>query len=106
MSDSETPQHKPEGNGAPGSSFAGGASSLPEQSGQGSDPSAIKPQGGGGSRQTRPPGSGGNRLGRLHGLARGGKAMWASLAVLCVAAGTVGSVLAAQRVANSNAAKA
>jgi diguanylate cyclase (GGDEF)-like protein len=47
-----------------------------------------------------------DRFGRFGQVAQHRKAVWAAVAVLCVAAGTVGSLLGAQTVAHHNAAEA
>jgi len=60
----------------------------------------------GGPAPAMPAGSSEDVLGRFGRPARGRRSVWAALAALCVAAGAVGSVLGAQSVARSDAAKA
>jgi len=107
MSDSESPQQNPEYERA-GDSFVGGPAIGPlQQPGPIPAPSAIEPQGAnGGARQATPPRSRRPGLGRAKRLARSPKGVWAAVAVLCIAAGTVGSLLGAHAVARTDAAKA
>jgi diguanylate cyclase (GGDEF)-like protein len=103
MSDNETPQPNPEHD--HGSSVEMPVSGSPQQPGQSPAPSASEPQSTDGDAQaTMPPSS--SRLGRVRHLAQSRKGVWAAVAVLCVAAGAVGSVLGAHTVARNDAAKA
>src|ERR1035438_4806749 len=107
MSDSETPKDNPERDGAPASSIGEPENGSPQQPGQSSAPSAIGPQSPeGGSRPTMPASSRRDRLGRMKHLTQGRKCVWAGAAVLCIAAGTIGSVLGAHAVARNDAANA
>ena len=73
--------------------------------GQGPSPSALEPQGTDGDAQaTMAPRS--SRLGLAKHVVQGRTGVWAAVAVLCVAAGTVGSVLGAHAVARTDTANA
>jgi diguanylate cyclase (GGDEF)-like protein len=114
MSDSETPQHNPEPDSTPDPSVGGPANGAPEpvndgleQGSQSPAPSATQPQStngdsGSGSEAAAPS----PRRDRLAGVkrlvAQNRKIVWATVAVLCVVAGTVGSVLGAHSAANNN----
>jgi diguanylate cyclase (GGDEF)-like protein len=75
--------------------------------GQSPGSSAIEPQStNGGSQPALPPSSSRDRLAGVKQLAQSRKVVWAAVAVLCVAAGTAGSVLGAHAVARTDAAKA
>jgi diguanylate cyclase (GGDEF)-like protein len=107
MSDSETPQQNPEGDGAPASSAGGQVEGPPQQDAESQAPSAPEPQSTDiDPRPTTPPSSPRDRLARVKQLAQGRKVLWAAVAVLCVAAGTVGSLLGAHAVARTDAGKA
>jgi diguanylate cyclase (GGDEF)-like protein len=108
MSDSATPQHNPERNGAPDDpSAAEPVHGSPEQPAQSQTPSAVQAQSThGGTQATLPPVPSTDMTGRIKRMARGRRVVWAAMVVLCVAAGTVGSVLAAHAVARNDAATA
>jgi diguanylate cyclase (GGDEF)-like protein len=103
MSDSATPQNS-EPDGTQGSPLGEPPSASPQPPGQSPAPSALEQSTKGGSQLTTPPGS--SWLGRVKHLAQGRNGVWAAAAVLCLAAGTVGSVLGARAVARTDAAKA
>jgi diguanylate cyclase (GGDEF)-like protein len=119
MSDSETPQPNPErSDGAPDSAAAEPENGAPEQPVQGSTPSAGEPQGstpsadepqgadGGAPPPPTPtPVPGRDTLGRVKHMVGGRRGAWAAaVAVLCVLAGIVASVLGAHTVARNDAA--
>src|ERR1039458_120846 len=106
MSDSETPQHNPESDGAPAASTAGPVDGLPQQHAESPAPYALQPSTDGKSGPTMPRVSRTERLGGVKRLAPGRKRAWAAAALLCVAVGAVGSVLGAHAVARTDAAKA
>ena len=107
MSDNQTPQHDPERDSATDPSVGGPASSSHVQHGESPVPPANQPQSTeGGLRPAMPPSSRRDRPGRVKHPAQSRKGVWAVVAVLCVAAGTVGSVLGAHAVARTDAAKA
>jgi diguanylate cyclase (GGDEF)-like protein len=107
MPDSENPQPNPERDSAPGSSLGEPVSGSPRQDPQSPAPSAIVPQSTDADpRPTIPPSSRGDKLGRVKHLVQGRKGIWATVAVLCVAAGAGGSVLGARAIARNDAAKA
>jgi diguanylate cyclase (GGDEF)-like protein len=89
MSDNETPLPNPERDDAP-------ASALP------AEPQIADDD----FQATTQPSSGGDGPGRLKRLVLRRKSAWAAVAVLCVAAGTAGSVLGAHAVARTDATKA
>jgi diguanylate cyclase (GGDEF)-like protein len=107
MSDSETPQPNHEPDGAPDSSASAPANGSPQQGAQSSAAAAGEPQSAiGGTAPTTPPIPSGDRLERVKRLAQSRTGVWAAVAVLCVAAGTVGSLLGAHAVAHTDAAGA
>ncbi len=121
MSDSETPQPDPERHGAPDPSAGTPANSAPEpvngapeQDSQSpapsaaqpqSTPSPAQPQGTNGGSQPTTPAPSRHGLGRVKHLLQSRPGVYAALAVLCIAGGTVGSVLGAHAVAHSDGAK-
>src|SRR5450759_3969005 len=107
MSDSESPQPSPERD--PGSSGEGPVSSSPEQGVQSPAQSVVESQGTDGdsdSQATTPLSSLRDRLGSVKHLVQNRKGVWAAVAVFCVAAGAVGSLLGAHAVARTDDAKA
>jgi diguanylate cyclase (GGDEF)-like protein len=86
-------------------------SGSPQQGGRSPAPSATPPVGkphgpDAGYAPAMPPSSRSDGFERLKLLAEGRKGMWAAVAVLCVAAGAVGSVVGANAVARTDATKA
>ena len=106
MSDGETALPDSDRDDASASSAAGAVSGAPQGPGQSSAPSVGEPRSADGSRATMGPSSRRHRLGRVKHLVRGRKSVWRAAALICVAAGTVGSVLGAHAVARTDAAKA
>jgi diguanylate cyclase (GGDEF)-like protein len=129
MSDSETPQPNPERDSAPDASASAPANGSPQQGAQSPAAAAGEPQsaGAGAAPTTAPtttpasltttpvpsvepapsesdPSEEG--LGRVKRLARSRTGVWAAVAVLCVTAGTVGSLLGARALARDDAAAA
>jgi diguanylate cyclase (GGDEF)-like protein len=108
MPDSETPQHNnPAGDSAAAPSEALPASGPPEQPAQSVAEPAVEPQ----AADTRAPEStpdarATERFTRVKHLARSRMLVWGVVALVCVAAGTVGSILGARTVAHSDANKA
>jgi diguanylate cyclase (GGDEF)-like protein len=107
MSDSENPQDNPERDLDPGSYASNpGSAPLPHF---GSQPAAVSPysvvlpsvENGVAAPSLESPVA--NGAGRLSQIARGRKALWAAIALLCIAAGTVASLLGARALANSDA---
>lgn len=87
----------------PGMPVAGGS---PEQGVQGPAPSTGEPGADDGAPSTTAAQApSGDWLARVMRLARGRTGLWAAVAVLCVAAGIVGSVLGAHAVVHTDAAK-
>jgi len=122
MSDSETPQSDPERHDAPDPSAgtpANGApepvNGAPEQGSESPAPSVAQPQSApspaepqstnGGSQQKTTPAPSRDGLGRVKHLLQSRPGVYAALAVLCIAGGSVGSVLGAHAVAHSDSAK-
>jgi diguanylate cyclase (GGDEF)-like protein len=103
MTDGEPPENSPEPGAAPDASAGGPLGGLPLQPGESPAATAPEPQGDGAVTSTP---SGSPLLGRLRDVARGRKAVWAAAAVVCVAAGVIGSLLGAHAVARNDAAKA
>jgi diguanylate cyclase (GGDEF)-like protein len=108
MPDSGTPQHNnPAGDPDAVSSDAVPASSPPEQPAQSVAQTTVEPQApSAGAPESTPAPAAGNRLTRMKHLARSRRVLWGAVALVCVAAGTVGSILGAQSVAHSDANKA
>jgi diguanylate cyclase (GGDEF)-like protein len=83
----------------------------PQDDTQSPDPSAVEPQsadGGtpdGDTQPTTTPGSDSDELGPTKHPAQGRKGVWAAVAALCVAVGTVGAVLGAHAIAHNDVAK-
>ncbi len=91
MSDSEAPQNSPMPD-----------SQAPQNDGiqaDGVPPDVLE-------RRTPPPSSGEDELGRLQQVIQGRKGLWAVVAVICVVAGIVGSLLGAHAVAHTDSGKA
>jgi diguanylate cyclase (GGDEF)-like protein len=103
MSDSDIPQDSPDHGPTPGTPASGPGEPVVA----GVSPYGPSPHLGNGASQPAPPPDPRPRgTGRLGKLTHGRKALSAAIAVLCVAAGTVGSVLAAHAVANHDSANA
>ncbi|HWX96172.1 MAG TPA: EAL domain-containing protein [Solirubrobacteraceae bacterium] len=102
MPDSETPQHD---NPAPDPAApeAVPASGPPEPPAQ---PAADLEDGDAGAPETAQDAPAVERLARLRRLTRSRRLVWGAVALLCVAGGTVGSILGAQTVAHKDANKA
>jgi len=84
-------------------------SSSPEQGVQSPAQSVVESQGTDGdsdSQATTPPSSLRDRLGSVKHLVQNRKGVWAAVAVFCIAAGAVGSLLGAHAVARTDDAKA
>jgi diguanylate cyclase (GGDEF)-like protein len=102
MSDTDIPQHNPEGNGAPAA--AGVPVPASPQPAEASASSVPAPQGSDGEAEsTTSAGSRAALLGRVKHVVRGRRFFSAVLALLCLAVGVVASILAAQTVARDNA---
>ncbi len=114
MSDSETPEHNRERDGAPPSSGSGpvGNPPAPAPAPVTAQPSGIPPlsapapQGAPNDPKAPPPGSRGDVFAGVRNLFKGRRPVWVAVAVLCVAVGTVASVLGAHAVARTDATKA
>jgi diguanylate cyclase (GGDEF)-like protein len=106
MPDSGTPQHNPDNDPLPGAPEGAPVSGSPEQPAQSGVQPAPEPQAPDGAPETAPPAPAVDRLARLKHLARSRRLVWGAVALVCVAAGTVGSILGAQTVAHSDANKA
>ena len=113
MSDSETPPDSPAPDSAAGPPGPSGpsagapASDSPESAPPSAAPPLAQPHGvGGGSAAPVPPSSRTDVLAHFKRLAGGRRGVWAAVAVLCVAAGVVGSVLRAESVARTDASDA
>jgi diguanylate cyclase (GGDEF)-like protein len=104
MSDSQ-PNPERDDN-APDPSPAEPMNGSPEQSAQGAAPAVGEPGGGDGPSASAAQPANGDGLARVIRLARSRAAVWAAVAVLCVAAGIVGSVLGAHAVAHTDATNA
>lgn len=112
MSDSETPQPTPERDPAPNPSTAEPVNGSPQDGVQspdqssGVDSSSGEPQGTDDLTPSVPsPISSTQEPGRVKQLTRSRKGAWAAAAMLCIVAGTVGSVLGAHAVAHSDTTK-
>ncbi len=108
MADSDNPQPnpEPEPDHDPGQAAGGGVSGPPPEGPQSSAPLAVEPQiNAGGPPSSIAPGSSG-RFANVKRLAPGRRRIAAAVALLCVAAGAVGSVLGAHALARTDAAKA
>jgi len=107
MSDSETPQHNPELEGAPASSVGDSLDGPRQPPPASSVPAVVEPESPEGvSVPMLPPSSRPERLERLKHLVSGRKGVWAAVAILCIAIGAVGSVLGARAVARNESASA
>ena len=107
MPDSGTPQHNnPAGdpNSVPSEAVAG---SPPEQPAQSVAQTTIDAQApNAGAAESTPGAPARNGLTRMKHLARSRRVLWGAVALVCVAAGSVGSILGAHSVAHSDANKA
>jgi diguanylate cyclase (GGDEF)-like protein len=105
--DGETPQRDPERDGPPASSEGGpvdGSPQSPQQDAEILAPPPVLPQDAGAEPEPAgPPSQRIGMLGRVQHAAGGGKTLWAAVAMLCVAAGVVGSILGARAVARTDA---
>jgi diguanylate cyclase (GGDEF)-like protein len=106
MPDSGTPQHNPDRDPAPGSPQGAPVSGSPAQPAAAAGEQAVEPQATDVAPETTPAAPATDRLVRVKRLARSRRLLWGAVALVCVAAGTVGSVLGAQTVAHSDANKA
>jgi diguanylate cyclase (GGDEF)-like protein len=110
MPDSETPQpNNPAGDPAPNPSEAGPVSGAPQPPAESTAQPAVEPQGPDGAGEA-PQGTPGaptvDRFARIRNLAGSRALVWGAVALVCIAAGTVGSILGARSVAHSDANKA
>jgi diguanylate cyclase (GGDEF)-like protein len=106
MSDSESPQPAPDRNGAPDASVGATAGSSPPLGSLVPALSATWRPGDENDTQAAKATPGRDRLRNVRQLAHARKGVWGAAALLCVAAGTLGSVLGAHAVARSDADKA
>jgi diguanylate cyclase (GGDEF)-like protein len=108
MPDSETPQHdNPTGDPTAAPSEAGPVSGPPETPAQRPAEQVADPQArDAGTAETTPDAPAVDRLTRVRNLVRSRRLVWGAVALVCVAAGTVGSILGAQTVAHKDASKA
>jgi diguanylate cyclase (GGDEF)-like protein len=104
MSDSETPQNQPDGHDIQGPSTGKPASAAGQPSGpaQPSVPAPVMPAEPPAAAEGATEETSSASTGRFAAAIRSRRAVWGAVAVLCVAAGTVGSVLAAQSVARNH----
>src|SRR5271169_6362601 len=106
MSDNPTPLHEPEGDGEPSSSVGESGGGSHTESAQSPVPGGVLPQEAEGGVRPTPPGAPTGKPGRVKRRPHARLGLWTVAAVACVAAGTVGSLLAAHSVARNNAAEA
>jgi diguanylate cyclase (GGDEF)-like protein len=109
MSDSATPQDNPERDSAPGPAAEPSAAgqpvaAAPEQTPESAAPEAAPASTEAPAPQTPPPTL--DLVTRVKQFAQSRSGLWAGVALLCVAAGAVGSVLGAHAVARTDANKA
>ncbi len=111
MSDNEAPQTNPDVDPTDGSTpetaVAGPVNGTPPQAGESPDPSVTPPASTDvDPGSAAPTTSAAGRLARVKALAASPKGIWSAVALLCVAAGIVASVLGARALAHSDATKA
>ncbi len=106
MSDSETPQDNPDRGFAPGIPASGPGQPLPVGTDQPSIQPSLTNGNGNGTQPPQPSTVDGGVAHSFIKLIRARRVVWAAVAILCVAAGTIGSVLAAHAVARNDAATA
>jgi diguanylate cyclase (GGDEF)-like protein len=104
MTESENPQQDPERDRVGVPDVGGPVSATPPQAGEAAE--ATPSGSNGGAKPDTAPSPSGDRLAGLRQLASGRRALWAGVAVVCVTAGTIASVLVADGVARNDQTKA
>jgi diguanylate cyclase (GGDEF)-like protein len=106
MSDTEAPQPNPEPAPTPGSPGDDPVGATPEASGRPAPAAAESHSTNGDDRPATPADPKGERFAGVKRFVQGRNGVWAAVAALCVAAGTVASVLGATSVAHDDHTKA
>jgi len=104
MSDSETPPDNIDSGLAPGTPTSGPGQPLPGPGGQPASPPSLSNGNGNGTQPPQPSTADGGATHSFVKLIRGRRAVWTVVAILCVAGGTIGSLLVAHTVARNDAA--